>query len=385
MFGKILIGLGFIAIPFLRLAGHRFNGREPRLMLAMFIALALSLWGFYVLKRIRVNNKWILLYLAFLFVSAWQAPQMIVTQFGINVGNFWIWKAIFLQLSFFGMWAMVSNTPFNEAEIGVFLNIMVWCGLLMALHCIGQSMGLNQWFHLDKDIQSIETTQGYIVGFLGHPTKVAPYIAMLIPLSIYLKRYWATLAMIIAVCLTLSQVAIGSMVVSLFVLIALVVRRLRAIVCTLLLACVIILSIGYVKYPATFKKYLDDQGRFGQWAMVIKDLKEPFITNKPYAWTGYGPGSFENTFRFKHKNRTLWLHNEYLENVRETGIIGFSLLIMAVLFLIKNIVWTERNKYIFASFTCIAICAGGAYVWHMGDIIYSTIFLLGLLTNKEIT
>ncbi len=390
MFGKTLLTLGLIVLPFLPLI--KMAGRPPQLMLAMAIALALGFWGLFKGGMKPLNNRWIFLWFFAGLFSAWQCPkpifEQLVKQFGLDVGAFWIWEALFIPLCFLLMICAMSLIRDRK----FFLKIMVWMGFLFAVHSIFQSFGLHQWINLSLHKDTLNTPQALVTSFFDHPTLLAPFIAMLVPITLYFKMWYKAGIMAVAVVLTYSALGIGAMIVSLFLLFFILGKK-QAIVG---LALVVLLSgalWGGYNYSKAFRGQFSFSGRVIHWKQMWKDLAEPYILVKEkdgkvieklaYPYTGFGPGSFRYMYHLRYNNKMYQAHNEYAEIGYNHGLIGLSIFLIAFLVFLGNIKITKENKYLFSSFACISLCAGGTFIWQLGLPAFYTATVVGFLMNKE--
>lgn len=378
MVTSILISSGLILIPFLGLLG--FNGREPRMMLSVFIALLLSLWGFYKGSE-PLKNKWLLFFVGYLLVSAWYAPKPVLFYVGYNISNFFFWKPFAMILAFLGMYTIVSS---NLIKRKLLIEIMVWVGFIMSILCIGHLFNLHQWGNPEH--------YGYyqVAGMLNNPLIVGTFIAMLIPLAIYVRRFFFSVVMMIAVFCTCSQVAIWSMIISLFVLLGSF-KRTFFMMFAVLILMFIGLSMTYIFIPKTRNLIIPkDNGRIAQWKNIIQDLKEPALgkNSHAYPWTGYGLGSFKYLYPLAHPSSSTKnydkAHNEYLQILWELGIVGFiffiSLLSLKFMSIDFNYV---HNKFLFSSLICSLLAAGGMFVWHLGPHCFYVVTIAGMITKKK--
>jgi len=54
---------------------------------------------------------------------------------------------------------------------------------------------------------------------------------------------------------------------------------------------------------------------------------------------------------------------------------------MSLFYIFKNTILNERKKYLISAFAGICVCAGGAFVWHLGATMYLSVLIAGLLNN----
>jgi hypothetical protein len=354
---------------------------------ALVFSLALSLWVFFNGEIKPFKNKWILIFIGYLMVNIYFSPKINIMIFDNNVGNIWVWHSISHILIFAMALISISSIDFDAKTIKLIFNIMTWCGLVMAVYCILQALCIEQFFALmGTGIHQLAYDR-QICGTLGHQTIVSPFMAMIIPIAIYSRKYWQAIVIAIAVIITMSQVAIGAMVISLMFYFG--VKGKRNLIAMITLGLIII--SGYAFYKPLIST-IDDHGRFIAWKILVKDMTAPSEQLK-YPITGVGIGSFAYTFHIRHPHdKGYQAHNEYLEVFWNTGLVGLFIFISGIFYIwkqnfsLKDILNKKINKYrmtLLASFLCISLCALGTFVWHLGAHIFYTLVIIGLLMNKS--
>ncbi|MBU2051422.1 MAG: O-antigen ligase family protein [Gammaproteobacteria bacterium] len=383
---KILLVIGLALIPFAMWPG--LDSREPKLAMALVFALALSLTGLYqgVLKPVR--NKWLLFLMGFFLINIWLCPKPIIPYAGTIIGAFWVWEPFCYALIFFLMYVTLSSLIYNAKEKEILFNIMAWVGLIMSIYVFLQFFGIDQFYSITGKHEAMRTPCGFVGGTLGHPTVVSSFIGMIIPIALFLKKYWFASIMILAVLATKSNVAIGAMIASLVFLYALKDQK-TAVLVAITSFIFILLAISAYIYIPQFRPFIGDSGRFGVWQNILKDVNSPIAegAKQRYPYTGLGIGSFKYIFHVKHSGVIIpffQAHNEYLEILFTMGIAGLGLFVMSLWTALVGKITRER-KFLLTSFACIAIAAGGTFVWHLGAHIYYSIVILALLSTKEIT
>lgn len=386
---KSLINLGLILTPFFIWQGY--SSREPKMALAVALALALGLLAVYEGKLKAFRNKWVLFFLGYMLLNFYFAPKPEVRMFDMNVSIFWVWRPMFVIMCFALMLFTISSLEFTQEDRKRMLNIMVWSGFIISLYMFVQRLGFDQWFmHIGGNLKE-ELTPGNVGATLGNPVVASSLLILIIPVALYLRKFGKAFAMALAVCITESQMAIGSMFLGIIAIYALKNERRFIFVISLLIIAVGIIAALWLKYPQEARKHISDKDRFRMWTEVVKDLKDPIVENSVarYPLTGYGMGSFAMIFPLKHKSeygRFSQAHNDYVELLFNTGIIGIVLFLSAIGKLFKdNFVEcrADREKrYLLGSFICIAICATGLFVFQLGAHAYFTVVILGLLNNK---
>ena len=388
MVERILISIGLIAT--LVLPVFNIYGRSARMGISIFMALALCLWGFYSGKIKAIKNRWLLFFLLFLLVSTWQAPKVQAVMGDMSIQNPWAWKTMFIYLVFFGMFAFISSNPFSKKDKDFILKIMVWCGFIVSLHCLAGFFGHTQWLRVIDSRVKVYLTQPHMGSVLQHPTLVSIFIAMLVPLALYLKKWLMATVMVITVCLTFSHAAIGSMVVSLLCLLGMRNKKWFISVIIILVLSSSFLIIGYNTHPK-IKKFANSNGRYEIWKNIVEDLKKPFPKEdeRAYSFTGFGPGSFRYLYHIQHKAsrddvRTFEAHNAYMQILSEKGKIGLIFFLLALFSYFKSVRITQENKYLLSSLICILVGAGATFALQIAPIDFYACMIAGLLINKGV-
>lgn len=363
---------GLILTPYISILG--FEQRHEMLYFAMFFLLLLTCAGFYTGRFKPVKNKFWVALVPFLMISAWQGPKPIILQFGENISNFWVWRSFFAALVAIGAYSAIAGSVLCKKHIKDILRVAMYCGFIMALYCIAQSLGISQWFKIDtRNPNNVHIAGAAIGGTLGHPTLVSPFIGMLIPIACMFRKWIIAAVMCVAIILTQSQVAIGALVA-----VGIIALWRKSIIAGLF--CLILICIFLFTANTTGIYKIQDSGRGERWNEILQFINKPVVKEKVYTITGLGPGSFRHLFRYKdgESNGFKEAHNEYLEVLADIGVIGAFLFIMGLIcFGLKG------NFYIAISLTYIGICAAGTFVWHLGPHIFYTVVFMGLLHNKE--
>ncbi len=392
---KILTILGLAIIPFFRWFGY--DTRQPKMALAVAFALALGLFGLYQGKLKAFSNKWLFIFLGYLLINYQLAPTPEITLFGSNVGMFWAWKPIFVIFVFSLMLITIASLDYSEQDKRWLFTAMIWCGFLMSLYVIAQYFFFDQFYDTRSsfnpntvDWNSADTNR--IGGTLGNPTIAGPFIAMIIPIALLMKWRIKAVVMGVAVFMTHGQIAIGALILALIFLVAVKSRRHFIYSGITVLILINFLVLGYFE-GGKVKDFTKDNERFKTWNEAITDIRTPLSKDSPkrYPFTGLGMGTFNYVFHVKHNNIFMQAHNDYVELLYNTGIIGLSLFLCGIGYMLKknfsfNDVFSGKadryRMHLLSSFICIAICAGGIFCWQLGPHIYYSIIIAGLLHNQ---
>jgi len=358
--------------------------------IAVALALILGLLAIYEGKLKPFRNRWVLFFLGYMLVNFTLAPKIFLIDQG--VASSWMWRAMLIILIFALMLFAISSIRLTQKDKDVIFEIITWCGFIVAAYMIFQRFGIEQWFDVKGKIPKV-IHPGCIGAAFGSPVVASSFLSLTVPIALLIKKWWKALLMIIAVCITGSQVAIGALAIGLISIIALKSKKKFVFITSPLLVLVIIFIILCATIPKV-RATVGDHERFRIWTQIARDLKNPIAKGSTarYALTGYGMGTFGELFFRKHEGKFIYgrfrkAHNDYLELLYNVGVIGLIIFLSAIGKLFKDNFklcrFNKETRYLMSSFIGIAVCAGGFFVWQLGAHIFYTIVILGLLHNKR--
>jgi hypothetical protein len=362
------------------------DSRQPKLFMALVSSLVLGLYAFYKGYLKPCKNIWFLLFLAYIPFNYFLTPKLGIKMFNVPVGTFWVFEAFLIILIFFLGHLAISSYKFTRKDIDTTLKVITYTGLLMSIYAILQFCGFDQFFQ--GRIGLFKST--FTCGTLGNPDILAPFLVLIVPIALYLRKYIAAIIIMLAVFFTHSQVAWIALAISLSFLIAIKSKKHAIITSSILIIIFSIISINLKS--SLVKRFSSDGGRIKVWKQIVKDIRTPIEITKgkeeQFSLTGFGLGSFRYIFHSKYKDYSepfLEAHNDYAELLFNTGIIGLALFLVGIVFLIRQSFPLIGYKiYLMASLISSLICAGGIFCWQNGAIIFYVIFITGLLINKEV-
>lgn len=344
----------------------------------------------------RCKNKWILLFLVFIPLSIHLSPQYNIELNGVKSSNFWAWKPFVMYLSYFLMFMVVQSLNITKRGIRGIFNTMAWCAFVMAGYVLLQNIGWDQFFNVKTGGQFDNVTKPLVVGTLGNSTIVSPYIAMIIPMALYLHRWVVSFVLICAVVVSQSAMAIGAMVVSLLVYLCLRFRMKGVFVVflTVVLGVSVLNGVRVLK-PQVFEsmRIVENNGRISLWKGIVKEMKSGEFgeAKDSYPYTGLGLGSYNVLMKPTLGNIFAQAHNEYIQVFVETGLIGLFLFLMAIFYMMKEALLSYIDGFnrseisaLVCSFLCIGLVACGSFPWQIAPLIYLTVIVVGLLHNENI-
>lgn len=377
------------------------------MIVALCFAVALSTAGLYAHGIKPIRNVWALLFLAYLPISIIFAAPPFVELVGVNVSNFWVWQPMFKFLAFALMIFVIASRKFEDCQVLMVLKVIVWCAFLTAIYCIFQSL------HIDQFWEEPNTGQ-IVVGFTGHPMLTAPFLAMAVPLAIFLKDKLKTGVIIVGVVVCDSQ--IGWIGLAAGILFYLGTKNWKSMATAAAAGVILAVVAGTLcaTVPAVKGKF-NDHERFYHWKNIFKDWQGAMLPteeakkrvaensgipiekvkfNSNQSFTGRGLGSFQFVYRIQHpgkpgtdhpSNGYHQAHNDPLELGYHTGWIGLALMLMAILTLyVSNKIMGNRYlRALAASLTVMLVCSTASFVFQIGTLIFTTCVIVGLLTNDK--
>jgi O-antigen ligase len=394
---KTLIGFGITVIPFLMFSGY--DTRQPKMVLALIVSFLVSLSAFFFGLFKPVKNIFAIFLMAFLVINIYLAPKINLLFFGIPIINPWVWETGAKILVFFLFYCVMSSIDLDKHDRNLFVSAMVWCGFILSVYALFQFIGADQFGRM-RDGNPLFNSSVNICASLGQRTLFSSFVAMIIPFTIYQKRWAFGLVMFLALYLSDSQVAWMATIVSVIVYFSLKNKVLFVLGALLFLFCVSAVIYSPFSKNPSLMRITDTSGRTYVWDRVLESTTRPLDgSQKSYPATGMGIGSFQYLVYehipelkgFQGNVRWIEAHNEYIEWLYTSGVIGLVLMLLVIVWIVKSsfIPWTglfslePERRALLASFICICVCAFGTFVWHLGSHIFYTLVIAGLLSKPK--
>lgn len=346
-------------------------------------AMAACAIGLYVLTQYgfsKLSNKWIPALIVCIVFSSFHSPNVSFESIFVpkdpGLFNF---KPMFEVFMYLLMFLGMCNIPFTILNKEKIYKTIAWIGIIYSGYIVLQHCGLDQIYHLvgtSIDQLSRNPKDG---GFISQPVFAAAILSLCLPFVIRYKLYLGVLV-IIAILLTGNRSAlVASAITGLFLITKSKRYVLMAIVAYIGLLA---LAMGIYWLAPNIHLPIDSDGRLHAWGLMIKDFLHPHFpgVSKSYVLTGMGIGSFPLTFPFYNHSLFYQAHNEYLELFLGLSFIGFYLFIR----MIKHIFDTVQDHYVCAGLIALAVFAITNPIWHVAQLQFLTIFLVGLVYNKTI-
>ena len=373
--------------------------RVAKAFLGIWVALAIGLTSLYAGEIRGCKNKWLILFLIFIPLNIHLSPKYNIEINGIDSTNYWVWKPFVMILCYFLMFMAVQSLNITRKSLRSIFSVVMWCGFIMGGYVLLQNAGWDQFFSKRLGDQFLAVTKPVTVGTLGNSTIVSPYIAMIVPFALYFNRYIISTVLILAVIATQSAMAIGAMVVSVILYSCLRwrVKASIAVLAVIIISASLLINVKTTnpsQYANIMSNITNTNGRIPVWKETIRIIKEEEIGNKiksRYPFTGVGLGSYPILIRPLIKTMFSKAHNEYLEILCTLGIIGLILFLLSIGYMMKSAFYAYIDDFnrlelitLMSSFVCIALIAGGTFVWQIAPTIFYTIIIVGLLHNRRI-
>jgi hypothetical protein len=461
---KIILGLTMVVLPFLAIIG--FDCREPKNVLCIMSAALISIVAIYQGKLKPFKNFWIPIFMVFTMISYFFAPQIQIVVMQSEIGKFWVWKPLIFMIVMFLMLLSVYSLSFSKKDIKTLLDCLFWTGFITSVYVIAQYFSFDQFFMPTKEAIAVGKHALLAGSSLGNPAVAGAFIAMLLPITLYLKRPYEAIIMCIAIFLTDSQMAMGAGVGGLLFYLAMKGKGKTLLAIFLVGLTIVGLASAFILAPKNshLRSIVEDSGRFAEWKAMVDDVLKPSIgikkedfdylntiikgktqiakkdllaanlTRLPVSilkamdneeniknglmteekikeikgiiamkenaapkrtqcFTGYSAGAFYYVYCNKHKSNFRQAHGEYIEVLYDLGLIGLLIFFIILIYIFNMNMNFQRIFYgkanpmrmaLLASFFSICLNAIGFFPWHLGAIVFPTIFIVGLLHKEKL-
>lgn len=397
----ILIYIGLALIPYFFIPGM--DVRTPKEILGLGLALSIVLHTFHVGGFKKVSNYWILIFLFSIYVSTIMSPpfrNFVIAHFNGKevslfpekpLANLWMFKSMFYLLVYSMMMFAVASKEFSIKQLDNVLKVMAISGFVMALYIFVQQFHLDQFWQKVTPLQNVDVNhlkKPLLGGFMGQSTVVSPFIAFLVPIALYLRKYLWAVCMCVAVGLTVSKVANIALVVGVITYFMCIKRRFCKFIGIFLLLCVLSGSLYFIKTnglyePAKANKFLINasSGRTEVWQGAIKAFTTEY-EGKLRTITGFGPDSFRYFYSTTRKNRWVMAHCDPMEAIINFGLLGAAFIYLAGVWFVKNIIKTEFTVSLLCSLLILMLTSLGTFSLQIATNIFYAVVIIGILSNK---
>lgn len=353
--------------------------RSTKEFLGITCVVGIILWSIFVGHKIQCKNPGIVLLMGYILIHPFLTPPYTLELFHQNVAGFWQFKPVLYSFIYFIFFCIVANMDLIEKNYDQIFKVLYWVGFISALYALLQWLHLDEFQHLASWGNSLWTPHGNMTATFTHPNYSGAFLAMTIPLAIYLKKFWQAILMTIILILINGKMAIFGCICGIAYLIFSK-NKWWALVYSLLIVASGWFLISHHQSDWT------DSGRFAMWKLIFHDITQPWIAEKAFPLFGHGLGSFGTIWTSVHKGTMHEAHNEPLQYAFETGLIGLGLVIFSIFWLIKKInIFTLIDKQTVILFVClvsILACSLGLFVWQIEPHRFISVLIFALLHNK---
>lgn len=324
-------------------------------------------------------NYWALLLIFFVVFSSFHSPNITFdSTFLPHNSAIFNYKPMFECLIFLLMFMGIYSMELNNKTFNKTIQTLSWIAVIYAGYIIFQRLGMDQLYRLSHDQRIGEMTRNpECGGFISQPVFASAMLAIILPLIWQYGRIWQFALCLLAIIVTGNRSALLTSVVC-FLYNQESLRKYGKILLGGYIAYLILgVLLQYIPHSFHWKIFLEE--RFDVWNQIIQDFIHPMFpgAHTSYLLTGTGIGSFSVFFPFYHHSGYFQAHNEFLETLKCLGIVGLFLLFKSIGCL------PNANKAISASILASCILAMTNPIWHIPQLQFLTILLIGLAYNKE--
>lgn len=347
-----------------------------------FLAIIISGYVLTTIGFKKLENKWILVFLLLMVISHFHSPNInFESTFVPKDMAIYNYKPMFEILVFFLMFLGITSIEFPKESINKIFKSLCWIAVIYSIYILFQIIGLDQFYKItDNQTMDHLSRNPEAGGFISQPVFAGAFLALCLPFVIKNGSYW----MIAIVALGILATGNRSSCIA-------------SIICTVMMnpywmRIGKIMLIGYLSFLAgalilhcflpSLNLHFTDTGRLEVWRGLFYDFIHPAFpgVNTHYILTGHGLGSFSVLFPFFHHSGFYQAHNELFEIIYTLGIGGLVVTILMV----KDILKQSVFKPIALSILAISICAMTNAVWHISQLAFMTVFLIGMAYNKTV-
>ncbi len=313
-------------------------------MLAL-VVLGSLLWSWALCSKVHWSAGYLMAAAALSVVGAGFGPAHAPVLVFVTVGTFVMWwcAEVGLKASRPILWALLFS------------------GVLQAFYGFGQSLGLDPFF-----MRTTTQDQWLPVGTLGQQTLYGPFIVAACGAALFIQPL-LLIVLLPAAVMTLSSMTLLSLcALGGFYVIQ---RWGMKVGGSVMLALAAFGALSYFVFPESFA--FDDQGRFQIWASALKLWWE-----RPLF--GYGLGNYailapldQSMNLAKEHGYFLQAHNDYVQVLFETGIVGFLGVLAAFIAVAQRARQTllhPEGRAWMAVFIAIAANALGNFPFHVAPL-----------------
>lgn len=340
-------------------------------------ALAIGLFSMYQNGWKKLPSIEMGILLIIMLISHFHAPNINFQSLFIPKDHaIFDYKPMFEVVLFFMMFMGIYSMEITKERLYKIRQALVWIVTIYGVYAIFQRFGLEQIYTLTHDQTISEMSRNPEVGgFICQPVFAAAFMAILMPFVFRYGKLWQVCLVAGGILSTGNRSAVIAVIVC-----ALYMSQYKKIGIALLAGYISYLVLGVlIQFTSIPIPHIFGEERFTVWKQVIQDFIHPMFPGlqNSHILTGTGLGSFSVIFPFYHHSGYYQAHNEFLEGLRILGVIGF-VFICRFLAKIPNSDAVCINALLAA---CIVALTNA--IWHIPQLAFITVFIIGLLYNRK--
>lgn len=355
--------------------------RTVKEFLAVLFAAGIFIWALHGHHRVGCVNPWLGILVGYILLHPFLSPRYSLILFNQNIAGFWEYKPLLYALMYFGFFCVISQLRLHFGYFETIFKVLMWLGVGTAVYALLQRIGLDQFQYWSSDVHLRAVTNGEMTATMTQPNYAGAYLAFVIPFAFYFRRWWAVILIGVAVIAIDSKFGIAAMVCALVFMFLRTKKQLYSIFVALALGALI---MGWSLFEGAAD--WSDSGRFAIWQTVWHDIVSPWVGTKAYPLTGYGPGSFRFIWTAFHHSGWMEVHNEWLQFGLEAGLLGVTLWIFSIFWLIRRLkpftIEDDQVKPLFASFVAMLVSTCGLFTLQIDPHRFMAVTVFALLHNK---
>lgn len=348
---------------------------EAKEFLSLALAAAVCAIHLSSGRPIRFLNPWMLGLIAYLVIHPLITPKFVFNNpYDTLLYSAQLYKPLAQTLVYFLFGMTVASVSFTRKEIQSIISLFVWMAFLSAIYGCLQYMGWDQWAILSSAKNTLATSGKEITATISHPNQLGIFLAACVPFLLYRKTFLKLAVVLLCIAATESLMAYGGTVVAIGAYLFLKNPKSRILILGVSVFSVLGALVWVIDHPNALS------GRGQVWGDSLALLADGRLI------TGFGFDAFRIIIPGFVGHDMIRMHNDPLQFLFGTGLIGISLLIMSIIWLIKdqirNIITNEHKSIIGVSFLVLLACSLGSFVFQVEPLRIMGVFFIGYLHNK---
>ncbi len=330
----------------------------------------------------KIDNKWIVVFVLLMITSHFHSPNInFESTFVPKDMAIYNYKPMFEILVFLLMFLGITSIDFTKEVINKIFKSICWIAIIYSIYILFQKIGLDQIYRISNDQAISQMSRNpECGGFISQPVFAAAFLSLCIPFLIKNGSYWMIGIASLAIIATGNRSAFIASVICALMMSSYWLRVGKILLISYFTFLLISLFI-HCAWP-NINLHFEGTERLEVWRSLFYDFINPSFpgVHTHYILTGHGIGSFSVLFPFFHHSGYYQAHNELFEVIYTLGLAGLIITILMIKDLLKQV----TLKTISLGILAISICAATNAVWHIPQLAFITVFLIGLAYNKSI-